>query len=36
MELKDIKAINNRAIPTEKPTIEEKVASGIGVEGTTG
>lgn len=36
MELKNIKAINNGYIPSEKPTIEEKVASGIGVEGTTG
>lgn len=36
MELKELKQINNGMIPTEKPTIEEKVASGIGVEGTTG
>ena len=36
MELKELKQINNGMIPAEKPTIEEKVASGIGVEGTTG
>lgn len=36
MELKELKQINNGMIPTEQPTIEEKVASGIGVEGTTG
>lgn len=36
MELKELKQIQNGMIPTEQPTIEEKVASGIGVEGTTG
>ena len=36
MELKELKQINNGMMPSEKPTIEEKVASGIGVEGTTG
>lgn len=36
MELKELKQLNNGYIPSEKPTIEEKVASGIGVEGTTG
>lgn len=36
MELKDRKLINNGIMPSEQPTIAEKVASGIGVEGTTG
>ena len=36
MELTGLKQIENGYIPTKKPTIEEKVASGIGVEGTTG
>lgn len=36
MELKELKQIQNGMLPTDQPTIEEKVASGIGVEGTTG
>lgn len=36
MELTGLKQINNKYTPETGPTIEEKVASGIGVEGTTG